>query len=86
MEDVTSLLLNLSYGGTQVKESILHLLLDGASQLGNMVSGRVSDLLTDLAQIKASCGLTTLSRKPKRLVKILNMKLKSRKQMLFTIY
>ena len=45
LEDVTSLLLNLSYVGTQVKESILHLLLDGASQLGNMVSGRLVCLI-----------------------------------------
>ena len=30
LEDVTALLLNLSYGGTQTRVSILHLLLAGA--------------------------------------------------------
>jgi E3 ubiquitin-protein ligase HUWE1 len=42
LEDVTALLLNLSYGGTQTRESILLLLLAGARQLGNVVSGHVS--------------------------------------------
>ena len=47
LEDVTSLLLDLSlsYGGTQFKESILHLLLDVASQLGNVVSGQFMCLI-----------------------------------------
>ena len=42
LEDVTALLLNLSYGGTQTRESILHHLLAGARQLGNVVSAHVS--------------------------------------------
>ena len=57
LEDVTALLLNLSYGGTQTRESILHLLLAGARQLGNVVSSHVSDLLTELAELKSSGGL-----------------------------
>jgi hypothetical protein len=59
LEDVTALLLNLSYGGTQTRESILHHLLAGARQLGNVVSAHVSDLLTELAELKASGGLAT---------------------------
>ena len=34
---MTALLLNLSYVGTQTRESILRLLLAGARQLGNVV-------------------------------------------------
>merc|ERR1719347_833505 len=60
LEDVTALLLNLSYGGTQTRESILHLLLAGARQLGNVVSNHVSDLLQELADLKASGGLATV--------------------------
>merc|ERR1712142_130415 len=60
LEDVTALLLNLSYGGTQTRESILHLLLAGARQLGNVVSNHVSDLLKELADLKASGGLATV--------------------------
>ena len=60
-EDVTALLLNLSFGGTQTRESILHLLLAaGARQLGYVVSAHVLDLLTELAELKASGGLATL--------------------------
>jgi len=62
LEDVTALLLNLSYGGTQTRESILHLLLAGARQLGNVVSAHVSDLLTELAELKASGGLATVPK------------------------
>jgi len=60
LEDVTALLLNLSYGGTQTRESILHLLLAGARQLGNVVSNHVSDLLQELAELKAGGGLATV--------------------------
>jgi len=62
LEDVTALLLNLSYGGTQTRESILHLLLAGARQLGNVVSAHVSDLLNELAQLKSSGGLATMGK------------------------
>merc|ERR1712098_25916 len=41
------------------RESILHLLLAGARQLGNVVSNHVSDLLKELADLKASGGLAT---------------------------
>merc|ERR1719336_387743 len=57
LEDVTALLLNLSYGGTCTRESILHLLLAGARQLGNVVQHHVSALLTELAELKTTGGL-----------------------------
>merc|ERR1719336_1110607 len=57
LEDVTALLLNLSYGGTSTRESILHLLLAGARQLGNVVQHHVSALLTELAELKTTGGL-----------------------------
>ena len=57
LEDVTALLLNLSYGGTTTRESILHLLLAGARQLGNVVQHHVSALLTELAELKTTGGL-----------------------------
>ena len=63
LEDVTALLLNLSYGGAQTRESILLLLLAGARQLGNVVSGHVSDLLAELADLKAAGGLAALNNK-----------------------
>merc|ERR1719481_1781266 len=53
LEDVTALLLNLSYGGAQTRESILRLLLAGARKLGDVVSQHVSDLLEELADLKA---------------------------------
>ena len=62
LEDVTALLLNLSYGGAQTRESILLLLLAGARQLGNVVSAHVSDLLTELAELKAAGGLASLPK------------------------
>jgi len=62
LEDVTALLLNLSYGGSSTRESILLLLLAGARQLGNVVSGHVSDLLTELAELKAAGGLAGLAK------------------------
>ena len=57
LEDVTALLLNLSYGGTQTRESILHLLLAGARELGNVVRSHVSDLLKELSDLKTSGSL-----------------------------
>ena len=57
LEDVTALLLNLSYGGSKTRESILHLLLAGARQLGNVVCSHVSDLLKELAELKNSGGI-----------------------------
>merc|ERR1719370_863276 len=63
LEDVTALLLNLSYGGAQTRESILLLLLAGARQLGNVVSGHVTDLLSELADLKAAGGLAALNNK-----------------------
>merc|ERR1740123_2616638 len=57
LEDVTALLLNLSYGGTQTRESILHLLLAGARELGNVVLSHVSDLLKELSDLKTSGSL-----------------------------
>merc|ERR1712192_351442 len=63
LEDVTALLLNLSYGGAQTRESILLLLLAGARQLGNVVSGHVSDLLSELADLKSAGGLAVLNNK-----------------------
>ena len=54
LEDVTALLLNLSYVGTQTRESILHLLLAGARELGNVVRDHVSVLLNELADLKSS--------------------------------
>jgi E3 ubiquitin-protein ligase HUWE1 len=60
LEDVTALLLNLSYGGSRTREAILRLLLAGARELGHVVSGHVSALLCELADIKAAGGLPTL--------------------------
>ena len=57
LEDVTALLLNLSYVGTQTRESILHLLLAGARELGNVVRDHVSVLLNELADLKSSGNL-----------------------------
>ena len=57
LEDVTALLLNLSYGGTQTRESILHLLLAGARELGNVVRTHVSALLKELSELKTSGSL-----------------------------
>jgi E3 ubiquitin-protein ligase HUWE1 len=54
LEDVTALLLNLSYGGASTHGSILLLLLAGARQLGTVVSAHVSELLAKLAELEAS--------------------------------
>jgi len=60
LEDVTALLLNLSYGGAQTRETILRLLLAGARELGNVVQSHVSALLKELSELKASGGLVVL--------------------------
>ena len=57
LEDVTALLLNLSYGGHKTRDSILHLLLAGARQLGNVVCTHVSDLLKELQDLKTAGNL-----------------------------
>merc|ERR1719400_2853148 len=57
LEDVTALLLNLSYGGAQTRESILLLLLAGARELGNVVRTHVSALLKELSELKTSGSL-----------------------------
>jgi len=62
LEDVTALLLNLSYGGTRTRESILHLLLAGARQLGNVVSAHVLELLKELADLKSNGGLSAVAK------------------------
>ena len=54
---MTALLLNLSYGGSKTRESILHLLLAGARQLGDVVCSHVSDLLRELSDLKTAGGL-----------------------------
>jgi len=59
LEDVTALLLNLSYVGTRTRESILHLLLAGARELGNVVCQHVSVLLKELKDLKTSGNLAT---------------------------
>ena len=63
LEDVTALLLNLSYVGTQTRESILSLLLEGARQLGQVVSDNVSTLLKELRDLKTSGVLTLVNTK-----------------------
>ena len=72
LEDVTALLLNLSYGGTQTRESILHLLLAGARQLGNVVSAHVSDLLQELAGLKSSGGLATVAKEKRASTRVVH--------------
>merc|ERR1719187_1235498 len=52
LEDVTALLLNLSYGGSATRETILRLLLAGARELGNVVSAHVSAMLKELRGLK----------------------------------
>ena len=51
LEDVTALLLNLSYGPEPTRDNILKLLLQGAQELGNVVRQNVLDLYTFLVQI-----------------------------------
>ena len=49
LEDVTALLLNLSYGGLA---TILRLILAGARELGNVVSAHLSAMLKELRGLK----------------------------------
>ena len=48
LEDVTTLLLNLSYGPEPTRETILRLLLKGAQELGSVVRQNILDLQTEL--------------------------------------
>ena len=48
LEDVTTLLLNLSYGPEPPRETILRLLLKGAQELGSVVRQNILDLQTEL--------------------------------------
>jgi len=48
LEDVTTLLLNLSYGPEPTRETILKLLLKGAQELGSVVRQNILDLQTEL--------------------------------------
>lgn len=51
LEDVTALLLNLSYGPEPTRDNILKLLLQGAQELGNVVRQNVLDLQAELRQL-----------------------------------
>merc|ERR1712018_690717 len=53
LEDVTALLLNLSYGPEPTRDNILRLLLQGAQELGNVVRQNVLDLQAELRQLKS---------------------------------
>ena len=53
LEDVTALLLNLSYGPEPTRDNILKLLLQGAQELGNVVRQNVLDLQAELRQLKS---------------------------------
>merc|ERR1719189_110353 len=52
LEDVTALLLNLSYGPEPTRDTILGLLLQGAQELGNVVRQNVLDLQVELRGLK----------------------------------
>ena len=52
LEDVTTLLLNLSYGPDHTRETILRLLLRGAQELGSVVRQNILDLQTELQTLK----------------------------------
>ena len=56
LEDVTALLLNLSYGPEPTRDNILKLLLQGAQELGNVVRQNVLDLQVELRELKSSDG------------------------------
>ena len=51
LEDVTALLLNLSYGPEPTRDNILKLLLQGSQELGNVVRQNVLDLQAELRQL-----------------------------------
>ena len=52
LEDVTNLLSNLSYGPEATRDTILHLLLQGARELGDVVRQNILDLQAELQQLK----------------------------------
>ena len=52
LEDVTALLLNLSYGPEPTRDTILALLLQGAQELGNVVRQNILDLQNELRGLK----------------------------------
>lgn len=54
LEDVTALLLNLSYGPEPTRDTILGLLLQGAQELGNVVRQNIVDLQTELRSLKTA--------------------------------
>ena len=60
LEDVTALLLNISSGGAQTKETIIQLLLAGARELGIVVQSHASALLKELSELKTSGGLSAV--------------------------
>lgn len=68
---MTALLLNLSYGGSQTRESILLLLLAGARQLGNVVSGHVKVGLLDTSLLDL---LSNLPRPQELLTELAELK------------
>ena len=56
LEDVTALLLNLSYGPEHTRDTILDLLLQGAQELGSVVRQNILDLQSELQSLKTSSG------------------------------
>ena len=58
LEDVTALLLNLSYGPEPTRDNILKLLLEGAQELGNVVRQNVIDLQAELRQLKSADAIS----------------------------
>ena len=57
LEDVTALLLNLSYGPEQTRDTILDLLLQGAQELGSVVRQNILDLQSELRNLKTASGI-----------------------------
>merc|ERR1712141_523342 len=54
LEDVTALLLNLSYGPEHTRDTILDLLLQGAQELGSVVRQNILDLQSELQNLKTT--------------------------------
>ena len=61
LEDVTALLLNLSYGPEHTRDTILDLLLQGAQELGSVVRQNILDLQSELQSLKTSSGMYLFS-------------------------
>ena len=57
LEDVTALLLNLSYGPEHTRDTILDLLLQGAQELGSVVRQNILDLQSELQNLKTTSGM-----------------------------